>query len=200
MPITTQQLLTELATATMPSSSIVNSFNITGYENNIFLKDWCMLLNGLYLINREYYKDVDLEWFEPKPNPYSFLSPSHNLTRYSVMIDLEMDNFDLVTNYQRDRKQPFNGITAEPLDLNAYTTLFGSTFDNCPWLLVNFSTISPMQFVLDTAKVLQHSQAKDEENIQVRLSNKTTAMLASINVELTVGTPQVPQYDDILVA
>ena len=200
MPITTQQLLTELATTPMPSASIVNSFNIVGYENNIFLKDWCMFVNGLYLINREYYRDVELSWSQPRPSPYSFLSPSHNITRYAVRIDLEMDDFDAVTNYQRDSKQPFNGITAEPLDLNAYTTLFGSTFDSCPWLIFNFSTVSPMQFGLDTAKVLQQLKAENEEDIKINLSNKSSVMLATINVEVKVETPQVPQYDDILVA
>ena len=200
MPVTTQQVLTELATTSMPSANIANSFNIAGYESNIFLKDWCMLINGLYLINREHYKDAELDWFEPRPSPYSFSSPSHNITRYGVRIDLEMDDFDSVTNYQRDRGQPFNGITAEPLDMNTYATLFGSTFDNCPWLLIHFATVSPMQFVLDTAKTLQKMKLEDEEDISIKLSNKTTAMLANINVELTVGTPQVPQYDDILVA
>ena len=198
MPVTTQQLLTELATTSMPSASIANSFNISGYENNIFLKDWCMLINGLYLINREHYKDAELDWFEPKPNPYSFSSPSHNLTRYSVMIDLEMDDFDVATNYQRDRKQPLNGRTNEALNMNDYTNLFGDNFDQCSWLITNFDTVSPMQFLLDTSKVLQNIKL-EEEDFKIDFSNKSTAMIASISAAVEVGTPQVPQYEDILV-
>ena len=195
MPLTTQQTLTELATKTMPSAAIANTFNITGYEDNIFLKDWCMFVNGLYLINREYYRDFELDFFEPKPNPYSFSSPTFNQTIYTVSIDVEMDNFDIIATNQRDRGQPFNGVTGRPLDMNDYAGIFGSTFEQCPWLLVNFASVSPMQFVLDTVKIMQDS---GEENITVNFSNKTTAMLASIKAKIAVATPQVPQYEDII--
>ncbi|MEM1172468.1 MAG: hypothetical protein AAGJ08_26165 [Cyanobacteria bacterium P01_H01_bin.35] len=196
MPITTQQLLAELSNSSMPSSSIANSFDINDYENNIFLKDWCMLINGLFLINREFYRNYELAYNEPRPAPYNFSSPTSNSAIYTARIDLYMDDFNTITNSQRDSFQPFNGITAQALDMNSYTSLFGSNFTQCPWLVTNFDTVSPMQFALDTAKVMQELR----EPVTVAFSNRSSIMLATIRAELEVGTPQVPQYEDILVA
>ncbi|NES89279.1 hypothetical protein [Okeania sp. SIO2B9] len=196
MPATTQEVLNALASSSMPSSSIANSFNITGYENNMFLKDWCMLINGLFLINREFYRNYELAYNEPRPAPYNFSSPTSNSAIYTARIDLYMDDFNTITNSQRDSFQPFNGVTAQALDMNSYTSLFGSNFAQCPWLVINFDTIAPMQFALDTAKIMQELG----EPVTVTLSNRSSVMLAAIRAEVKVGTPQVPQYEDILVA
>ncbi len=123
MPATTQEVLNALANSSMPSSSIANSFNITGYENNMFLKDWCMLINGLFLINREFYRNYELAYNEPRPAPYNFSSPTSNSTIYTARIDLYMDDFNTITTSQRDSFQPFNGVTAQALDMNTYTSL-----------------------------------------------------------------------------
>lgn len=131
MAVTTQELLSELATAPVPSASIASGFNISGFENNALIRNWCMLANGLFLINRDYYKDFDSTPLLPEPSPYRFSSPTFDNTVYDVRIDLELDNFNLITNYQRDSAQPFNGVTAEPLNLADYTGVLGNVFDNC---------------------------------------------------------------------
>ncbi len=198
MATTTQQVLTELATTPMPSAAIAGSFNIAGQESNSFLKDWCMFVNGLYLINREYYRNLPLEWWQPKPAPYSTSSPEHDVTKYTVKIDLEMDDFGVATNYQRNKEQPFNGYTNTFFNMNDYSGFFGANFDKCNWLLFNFETVSPMQFLLDSSRVIANIK-EDGEDFKIDYSNKTTAMIATIQASVEVGTPQVPQYDDIVV-
>ena len=195
MSVTTQQVLERLQQSSLPSSAM--SFSIGGYENNLFLKDWCMLVGTLYLINEVFYEDFNSSKKLPKPKPYQINSFRFDASTFSAKADLELDNFNIITNYQRDENQPFNGVTAEPLNLLNYQTLVSPILAECLWLLVDFSIISPMQFVLDSAKVA-FSFEGEESPLSLRHSNESTAMVASIKVQAKTNAVQIPSYNELI--
>ncbi len=197
MSVTTAEVFSVLSNSSLPSVPILSSVDITGFESNIFVKDLSMFIASLYLVNEVIYEGVKVELL-PKPKPYRVtLSRKFDSVVFAAKLDLELENFNLITNYQRDSKQPYNGLTAEPLNLVEHQDLLSFLLSECGWLLINFVYVSPMQFLLDITKACASISGKDSP-INLSFSNQTTAMTANIKIDANLENKQIPNYNEII--
>lgn len=189
---TRSQIATDMAASGLPSASFFGSLGCTGTEQ--FAKDWILLAGACKATNDAY----------EYPEGVSRVSPI-SIRESELVCDVSISVITTVlapqTVVQDADSNNVNGYLGSFLvDLTGHTLLSSSTFFQVP-----FDTVSPLQILLDTAKMMNAYDLDTEETYQTVLrlssgenSSSGNQMRYRVNLEAKLNNPLLPQMADII--
>lgn len=188
---TRSQVATDMAASGLPSATFFGSLGCAGTEQ--FAKDWILLAGACKAANDAY----------EYPEGVSRVSPI-SIRESELACDISISAITTVLAPQtviEGADSNVNGYLGSTLvDLSGNTLLASSTF-----FQVLFDTVSPLQVLLDTAKVMNTYDLDTDETYQTVLrlssgenSSSGNQMRYRVNLEAKLNKPLLPQMADII--